>query len=224
MDTSAVCPQLSPDRLYILLTFTIRVWHCGTCADTACRWRRLSNALLCDACWILRQRESSGSIPVLRWWQTSWTSSLPRHIFVKFHPESPIQKSRHCRRRSRLRPRSWWPKSKLGAAQGCDCWDGAERFVDRTVGMLAVYHIFKHKLTRLCYSKACPKCCSEWPNLSLSNSIASPHSIVVPIQQMTSTSTNVGESPNFVASIPAFPGSQSYCTMVGHCATHHTLQ
>lgn len=41
-----------------------------------------------------------------------------------------------------------------------------------------------------------------------------PHSIVVPTQQMTSSTTNQGESPNFVASVPAFPGSQVYCTMV----------
>ncbi|KAF8172113.1 hypothetical protein BJ912DRAFT_994517, partial [Pholiota molesta] len=45
------------------------------------------------------------------------------------------------------------------------------------------------------------------------NSIAMPHSVVVPTQQMTSSPTNDGESPNFVASIPAFPGAQVYCTM-----------
>ena len=57
-------------------------------------------------------------------------------------------------------------------------------------------------------------CCSEWPNLSMQNSIISPQSIVIPTQQMTSSSINDGESPNFVASIPAFPGFQGYCTMV----------
>jgi len=60
---------------------------------------------------------------------------------------------------------------------------------------------------------ACPLCCSEWPNLSMQNSIISPQSIVIPTQQMTSGPTNDGESPNFVASIPAFPGFQGYCTM-----------
>jgi hypothetical protein len=48
----------------------------------------------------------------------------------------------------------------------------------------------------------------------MSNNIVNPHSIVQATQQMASTATNDGESPNFVASIPAFPGSQSYCTMV----------
>ncbi|KAF5318168.1 hypothetical protein D9619_012137 [Psilocybe cf. subviscida] len=65
---------------------------------------------------------------------------------------------------------------------------------------------------------ACPNCCSEWPSLSMSNNIVSPHSIVQATQQMASTATNDGESPNFVASIPAFPGSQSYCTMTDHAA------
>uniref|UniRef100_A0A8H7Y1L9 WSC domain-containing protein n=1 Tax=Psilocybe cubensis TaxID=181762 RepID=A0A8H7Y1L9_PSICU len=60
---------------------------------------------------------------------------------------------------------------------------------------------------------ACTTCCSEWPSISLSNSIISPHSVVVSTQQMTSTFTNDGESPNFVASVPAFAGSQAYCTM-----------
>ncbi|PPR05178.1 hypothetical protein CVT26_012264 [Gymnopilus dilepis] len=60
---------------------------------------------------------------------------------------------------------------------------------------------------------ACANCCSEWLSLSLNNQIINPHSIVVPTQAMASTFTNQGESPNFVASIPAFPGSQSFCTM-----------
>ncbi|PPQ91781.1 hypothetical protein CVT25_000426 [Psilocybe cyanescens] len=59
---------------------------------------------------------------------------------------------------------------------------------------------------------------STWMIIILSNSIISPHSIVIPTQQMTSTFTNDGESPNFVASIPAFPGSQSYCTMTDTAA------
>lgn len=33
---------------------------------------------------------------------------------------------------------------------------------------------------------------------------------------MTSGLVNDGESPNFVASIPAFPGFQGYCTMVSY--------
>jgi hypothetical protein len=66
---------------------------------------------------------------------------------------------------------------------------------------------------------ACQLCCSEWPNLSMSNSIINPISLPVPSQQMASTLTNKGESPNFVASIPAFPGSQSYCTMPDISAT-----
>jgi len=59
----------------------------------------------------------------------------------------------------------------------------------------------------------CPLCCSEWLNLSMQNSIISPQPVVIPTQQMASSLTNDGESPNFVASIPAFPGFR-YCTML----------
>ena len=61
---------------------------------------------------------------------------------------------------------------------------------------------------------ACPLCCSEWPAMSMQNSIITPRSVAIPTQQMASTFTMDGESPGFVASIPAFPGSQTYCTMV----------
>ncbi|KAF8959705.1 hypothetical protein BDZ97DRAFT_1922687 [Flammula alnicola] len=65
---------------------------------------------------------------------------------------------------------------------------------------------------------ACTACCTEWPALSLSNSIVMPHSVVVATEQMTSTLTSDGESPNFVASVPAFPGSQTYCTVTDNAA------
>ena len=48
----------------------------------------------------------------------------------------------------------------------------------------------------------------------MKNSIISPQSMVIPTQMMTSGLINDGESPNFVASIPAFPGFQGYCTMI----------
>ncbi|KAF9528241.1 hypothetical protein CPB83DRAFT_854691 [Crepidotus variabilis] len=65
---------------------------------------------------------------------------------------------------------------------------------------------------------ACPLCCSEWPALSMQNSIIKPHSVAIPTQEMAATYTNDGESPGFVASIPAFPGFQSYCTMTDSAA------
>ncbi|CAA7260965.1 unnamed protein product [Cyclocybe aegerita] len=65
---------------------------------------------------------------------------------------------------------------------------------------------------------ACSLCCSEWPSYSLQNSIFAPRSVAIPTQEMASTFTNDGESPNFVASIPAFPGSQSYCIMNDNAA------
>ena len=48
----------------------------------------------------------------------------------------------------------------------------------------------------------------------MKNSIISPQSTVIPTQMMASGLINDGESPIFVASIPAFPGFQGYCTMV----------
>ena len=60
-------------------------------------------------------------------------------------------------------------------------------------------------------TQACPVCCSEWPNLSMKNSIISP---VILTQMMASGLTNDGESPSFVASIAAFSGFQKYCTVV----------
>lgn len=48
----------------------------------------------------------------------------------------------------------------------------------------------------------------------MKNSIISPQSMVILTQMMASGFINDGESPNFVASIPAFPGFQGYCTMV----------
>jgi hypothetical protein len=48
----------------------------------------------------------------------------------------------------------------------------------------------------------------------MKNSIISPQSMVVLTQMMASGLINDGESPNFVASVPAFPGFQGYCTMV----------
>lgn len=59
----------------------------------------------------------------------------------------------------------------------------------------------------------CPTCCSEWPSFTMENSIVFPKSSNIVAQVMSSTAPRDGESPNFVASIPAFPGSQSYCTM-----------
>jgi hypothetical protein len=52
----------------------------------------------------------------------------------------------------------------------------------------------------------------------MKNSIIFPQSIVIPTQ-MASGLINDGESPNFVASIPAFPGFQGYCTMVSSIIT-----
>ena len=63
--------------------------------------------------------------------------------------------------------------------------------------------------------QVCPTCCSEWPSFTMQNSIVFPKSSNIVAQVMSSTAPRDGESPNFVASIPAFPGSQSYCTMVG---------
>ncbi|KAJ3928765.1 MAG: WSC domain-containing protein [Lentinula lateritia] len=58
---------------------------------------------------------------------------------------------------------------------------------------------------------ACELCCSDWPTYSLQNSIFLPHSLSNPGQLMVSSAPGPGESPNFVASDPAFPGFQSYC-------------
>jgi len=58
---------------------------------------------------------------------------------------------------------------------------------------------------------ACQTCCSDWPSFSLQNSVFMPHSASDPTQSMTSIGPSDGESPAFVASIPAFPGAQSYC-------------
>ncbi|PFH53537.1 hypothetical protein AMATHDRAFT_1191 [Amanita thiersii Skay4041] len=60
---------------------------------------------------------------------------------------------------------------------------------------------------------ACSNCCSEWPNFSLQNSIVFPKSPANPNQFMSSAGIADGESPSFVASMPAFPGFQGYCTM-----------
>jgi hypothetical protein len=60
---------------------------------------------------------------------------------------------------------------------------------------------------------ACAACCSEWPSISLTNSIVFPHSSVVQGQLMSSIAPRDGESPAFVASNPAFPGVQAWCTM-----------
>ncbi|KAF5367856.1 hypothetical protein D9757_013694 [Collybiopsis confluens] len=60
---------------------------------------------------------------------------------------------------------------------------------------------------------ACPLCCSDWPTYSLQNSVFLPHSLSNPGQLMVSGAPGQGESPNFVASDPAFPGFQSYCAM-----------
>lgn len=60
---------------------------------------------------------------------------------------------------------------------------------------------------------ACANCCSEWPALSMQNSVVFPHSMVVGTQIMSSTRPRQGESPAFVASVPAFPGFQSFCSV-----------
>ncbi|KAJ3716745.1 WSC domain-containing protein [Lentinula guzmanii] len=57
----------------------------------------------------------------------------------------------------------------------------------------------------------CELCCSDWPTYSLQNSIFLPHSLSNPGQLMVSSAPGPGESPNFVASDPAFPGFQAYC-------------
>ncbi|KAJ3541508.1 hypothetical protein NMY22_g3862 [Coprinellus aureogranulatus] len=60
---------------------------------------------------------------------------------------------------------------------------------------------------------ACSNCCSEWPALSMQNSVILPHSVVVGTQIMSSTRPRLGESPAFVASVPAFPGFQAFCSV-----------
>ncbi|KAJ2916250.1 hypothetical protein MD484_g4143, partial [Candolleomyces efflorescens] len=60
---------------------------------------------------------------------------------------------------------------------------------------------------------ACSNCCSEWPALSMQNSVIFPHSQVVGTQIMSSTRPRAGESPAFVASVPAFPGFQAFCSV-----------
>lgn len=60
---------------------------------------------------------------------------------------------------------------------------------------------------------ACQTCCSEWPKFIMQNSIVLPQSNNIIGQLMASTAPGDGESPNFVASVPAFPGVQAYCTM-----------
>jgi len=101
-----------------------------------------------------------------------------------------------------------------GAFEGGGRGDGQERPLDNYLCTF-LKSFMNLSVPNFSY-QACPLCCSEWPSLSLSNSIVNPHSIVFPGQQMASTFTNDGESPNFVASIPAFPGSQTYCTMVSY--------
>ncbi|KAF9446564.1 hypothetical protein P691DRAFT_794299 [Macrolepiota fuliginosa MF-IS2] len=60
---------------------------------------------------------------------------------------------------------------------------------------------------------ACTTCCSEWPKFLMKNAIVLPQSDNIIGQLMASTAPGDGESPNFVASVPAFPGVQAYCTM-----------
>lgn len=47
----------------------------------------------------------------------------------------------------------------------------------------------------------------------MQNSVVLPHSVVVGTQIMSSTRPRLGESPTFVASVPAFPGFQAFCSV-----------
>ncbi|RDB19387.1 hypothetical protein Hypma_013560 [Hypsizygus marmoreus] len=60
---------------------------------------------------------------------------------------------------------------------------------------------------------ACSTCCSEWPYFSLQNSVFFPQSPSNPTLHASSIGPGDGESLSFVSSNPAFPGTQSYCTM-----------
>ena len=50
----------------------------------------------------------------------------------------------------------------------------------------------------------------------MQNSVVLPHSVVVGTQIMSSTRPRLGESPSFVASVPAFPGFQAFCSVVSN--------
>ncbi|KAJ7592059.1 WSC domain-containing protein [Mycena floridula] len=63
---------------------------------------------------------------------------------------------------------------------------------------------------------ACTTCCTSWPTFSLQNSVFMPRSVTNPIEMMVSSSPGDGESPNFVASNPAFPGFQAWCGLAGN--------
>ncbi|KAJ7718195.1 WSC domain-containing protein [Mycena maculata] len=67
---------------------------------------------------------------------------------------------------------------------------------------------------------ACPTCCTDWPTLSIQNSVVFPRSLSNPVQSMASIGPADGESPAFVASSPPFAGDQAYCAAESSTATN----